>query len=423
MFKSQQLFDRQATDWGFRKTVFSQVYRSVGNNNRVFRISSDYRAWRANLVGMHSTDAGGPYRESVERMCFELQAPVLPLFTICPNGAADVGENRDTFVPRPMPSKEKVDEYSLRVSAFEFVGKLMGLSLRSKHLLPLQLAPIVWKGLVQERITLEDILAIDIYSYKLIRKIQRTLGESVADDEDEDEKSASLREDQFNQEMGDMKFEVMNSARELVPLLPGGSHITLNWNNRQQFLQALIDFRVHEFDEQFKAIRRGLAQIVPIRLLSLFSWSDLSRLVCGEDQMNIDLMQSVAQYESYNANHPVVQMFWTMFRERFTEEERRKFLQFTWGRSRLPLSRDTFGSRYFKIQRYGVSNPDKKLPISHTCFFSIEIPEYSNIDIMTDRIRYAIHNCTGIDGDGSLQSDGSSLFDNDEDGMPQSLFT
>ena len=40
-------------------------------------------------------------------------------------------------------------------------------------------------------------------------------------------------------------------------------------------------------------------------------------------------------------------------------------------------------------------------PISHTCFFELEIPEYSSIDIMRERLVYAINNCLTIDGDGN----------------------
>ena len=40
-------------------------------------------------------------------------------------------------------------------------------------------------------------------------------------------------------------------------------------------------------------------------------------------------------------------------------------------------------------------------PISHTCFFELEIPEYTSIDIMRERLVYAINNCLTIDGDGN----------------------
>jgi len=39
------------------------------------------------------------------------------------------------------------------------------------------------------------------------------------------------------------------------------------------------------------------------------------------------------------------------------------------------------------------------LPVSHTCFFHIELPSYSNKEIMREKILYAISHCTAIDLD------------------------
>jgi hypothetical protein len=62
-------------------------------------------------------------------------------------------------------------------------------------------------------------------------------------------------------------------------------------------------------------------------------------------------------------------------------------------------------------------NPDQYLPKAHTCFFSINLPEYTSKEVgipihrlslnmrdqvMASRIRYAISNCTEMDADFKL---------------------
>ena len=42
---------------------------------------------------------------------------------------------------------------------------------------------------------------------------------------------------------------------------------------------------------------------------------------------------------------------------------------------------------------------DKYLPIGHTCFFSIDLPNYSTIDILREKLIYALDNCLTIDAD------------------------
>lgn len=36
---------------------------------------------------------------------------------------------------------------------------------------------------------------------------------------------------------------------------------------------------------------------------------------------------------------------------------------------------------------------DTKLPISHTCFFSLELPDYSSYEILREKVLFAILNC------------------------------
>jgi hypothetical protein len=89
-----------------------------------------------------------------------------------------------------------------------------------------------------------------------------------------------------------------------------------------------------------------------------------------------------------------------MMREKLDDDERCQFLRFVWGRSRLPVRAEDF-DRKFKISRMHSSDraPDDYLPISHTCFFSLELPRYSSLEIMHEKILYAITHCIAIDAD------------------------
>ena len=75
---------------------------------------------------------------------------------------------------------------------------------------------------------------------------------------------------------------------------------------------------------------------------------------------------------------PVIVHFWRAM-ENLTQEERSQFIRFVWGRSRLPLKGRPW-PQTFKIQRMGGVS-DETLPVTHTCFFSIELPEYSTEEV------------------------------------------
>jgi E3 ubiquitin-protein ligase HERC2 len=140
-----------------------------------------------------------------------------------------------------------------------------------------------------------------------------------------------------------------------------------------------------------------MAEIVPLRWLSLFSHSELETLICGAPDIDLAMLKRHTIYEGYNSKSRVVQDFWSVMEE-FSPSDRSLYLRFVSGRARLPLN-DAGFDRSMKIQVLDRQNPDQYLPLSHTCFFSIEIPRYSSRQILKDRLLYAIRHCTAIDTD------------------------
>jgi hypothetical protein len=133
------------------------------------------------------------------------------------------------------------------------------------------------------------------------------------------------------------------------------------------------------------------------------------------DVVAVITQSRVAEYSGCRPDDRHVQFFWQTLRE-FSQEERSMFLKFTWGRTRLPLTADQFGQR-FKLHRFsapsGNTSHDKYLPSAQTCFFSISLPHYSSLEVMKEKLRYAIYNCQAIDGDetGTAMSAAAYLSD------------
>jgi len=75
------------------------------------------------------------------------------------------------------------------------------------------------------------------------------------------------------------------------------------------------------------------------------------------------------------------------------------FLKFVWGRSSLPSLSSHFTQKFIIQRHHRDQNPDSFLPESHTCYFTLDLPEYSTYDIMREKLMYAIHNCKQIDTD------------------------
>ena len=97
------------------------------------------------------------------------------------------------------------------------------------------------------------------------------------------------------------------------------------------------------------AVREGMARVVPVRLLSLFTGPELETMVCGSPDIPLDLLKSVVTYKGVEATAPLVRWFWETL-ESFSNAERSLFLRFVWGRTRLPRTIVDFRGRDFVFQ-------------------------------------------------------------------------
>lgn len=111
-------------------------------------------------------DAGGPYRECVTQFCLDLQSKELSLFIPCPNAKDEAGFNQDKLIPNPSLTSP------LKSAQYEFIGKLIGISIRTKNNVDLNFPSIIWKPLVCSRLDRTDLEAIDKYCCQFLDSIR-----------------------------------------------------------------------------------------------------------------------------------------------------------------------------------------------------------------------------------------------------------
>ncbi|XP_030756884.1 E3 ubiquitin-protein ligase HERC2 [Sitophilus oryzae] len=332
-----------------------------------------HRVWKVEFVGESVDDCGGGYSESIAEMCDELQNGSLPLLIPTPNGRDEAGANRDCFILNPTAKT------CLHLNMFRYLGVLMGIAIRTGSPLSLNLAEPVWKQLAGMDLTPADLTEIDrdyVPGLLCIRE-------------------AGPEEPLFQNL--EMPFSTPSSCSIDVSLSTKYKRIT--YENRLEYVRLALNFRLHEFDEQVKAVRDGMSKVVPVPLLSLFSGYELETMVCGSPDIPLSLLKSVATYKGIDSTAPLIQWFWEVMEE-FTNQERSLFLRFVWGRTRLPRTIADFRGRDFVIQiidKY--SPPDHFLPESYTCFFLLKMPKYSCKHVLQQKLKYAIHFCKSIDKD------------------------
>lgn len=163
--------------------------------------------------------------------------------------------------------------------------------------------------------------------------------------------------------------------------------------NHKEFVELVTKARLNEAQKQLDWIKEGFEGVIPLEVISFLSWDDIELRICGPKLVTVEALKAITNVgggEKYD------KMFWDMF-ESFTQEERKSYLKYVWGRSKIPSDTSSLAYKH-EVHVYG-HMAKECFPIAHTCFFSVDVPEYDSADQMAAKFRYAMAMCGEIDGD------------------------
>lgn len=158
-------------------------------------------------------------------------------------------------------------------------------------------------------------------------------------------------------------------------------------------------------------LKEGIQEIIDINILTFLNWDDIEKRASG-GEIETQILKNISDYRECSQDQNLIKWFWKMF-EAFTQEERKMYLKFVWGRSKIPVDTTNLAYRH-RITCFR-DWPENALPKSHTCFFQIDIPEYKSYDVMVDKIKYAIETCGEIDDDYSPDNIGDENAEGNND--------
>jgi hypothetical protein len=176
-----------------------------------------------------------------------------------------------------------------------------------------------------------------------------------------------------------------NMVKELE-LVPGGRNILLNDNNKITFIDKVIYAEaIRPFEDQIKYTQKGLYSLIGQEVGGVFSVEELNFLLSGQDDIDINDWKENTVYKGiYNANHPMINLFWQKICS-LKKNEIIRFLEFATGTGSVPI--DGFGSlkgiggriQKFTIEphtNYSCDNPEKYV------FYKIEAKRLHNTIIL-----------------------------------------
>ena len=180
----------------------------------------------------------------------------------------------------------------------------------------------------------------------------------------------------------------------------------MTFANREEYVQLVVQARLAEGAEQVRALRRGIAEVLPAGPLSLLTWREARELLCSEAEIDVEFLRTHTRYSGWGEDEEPVRWLWQILRE-FTDRERAQFVRFVSGRERLPREPDV---ELMVINRqYGSS-----LPKASTCFNTFYLPVYGSLNELREKLLLAITSCHDIDTDFRVRDD-SDFYRGDDD--------
>uniref|UniRef100_A0A8C4RM49 HECT and RLD domain containing E3 ubiquitin protein ligase 3 n=1 Tax=Erpetoichthys calabaricus TaxID=27687 RepID=A0A8C4RM49_ERPCA len=260
---------------------------------------------------------------------------------------------------------------------FHLTGIMCGLAIYNSTVVDLHFPLALYKKLLDVPPTLEDLKELSPTEGRSLQQLLEYPGDDI--------------EDAFC-----LNFSITREnygVTEVKDLVPGGQNITVNKSNRQEFVDAYLNYVFNRSVQQlYRAFSEGFLKVCGGKVLSLFQPSELMAMVVGNSNYNWEQMEKNAVYKGeYSAAHPTVQMFWQVFHE-FPLEKKRQFLLFLTGSDRIPI----YGMESLQIAIQSTAGSEQHLPVAHTCYNLLDMPRYTSKEVLRKRLTQAIEQYEGF---------------------------
>nr|CRZ22090.1 Bm8133 [Brugia malayi] len=314
------------------------------------------------FIGEEADDAGGVKKEFFMLLFQELLQAKYGMFT----------ENEESHLI--WFSGVETDPLS-----FKLVGMLCALAIYNSVLVDFPFPLALYKKILDVPLELEDLSELSPAEGRSLR--------SLLDYEDDD-----------IEEVFSLKFMISVSLlgdSKDIELKTNGAEIPVNQANKLEFVQLYIKKRLEEgcygeIGRQMRSFAEGFGSVMHSKIMNFFQPQELMEMVVGNENYDWNLFRKNAEYKGvYHARHEAILCFWEVFFE-FNIVERKKFLQFLMGTTRIPIQ--GMSAVQIRIQPCD----EKALPVAHTCFNLLDLPNITDRQEMRRRLLICLDQCHGF---------------------------
>uniref|UniRef100_A0A8C3U6H3 HECT-type E3 ubiquitin transferase n=1 Tax=Catharus ustulatus TaxID=91951 RepID=A0A8C3U6H3_CATUS len=316
------------------------------------------------FVGEEAVDAGGVRKEFFLLIMRELLDPKYGMF-------------RYYEESRLIWFSDKTFEDS---DLFHLIGVVCGLAIYNFTIVDLHFPLALYKKLLNKKPSLDDLK-------ELMPDVGRGMQQLLDYPEDDIEEAFCLN----------FTITVENfGTTEIKELVPKGADIPVVKQNRQDFVDAYVDYIFNRsVASLYSAFHEGFHKVCGGKVLQLFQPSELQAMVIGNtnyDWKELEKVRTRVKYKGeYWADHPTIKIFWEVFHE-LSLEKKKQFLLFLTGSDRIPI----LGMKCLKLVIQPTGGGEDYLPVAHTCFNLLDLPKYTDKETLKSKLIQAIDHYEGF---------------------------
>ncbi|XP_053307028.1 probable E3 ubiquitin-protein ligase HERC4 isoform X3 [Spea bombifrons] len=313
------------------------------------------------FVGEEAVDAGGVRKEFFLLIMRELLDPKYGMFRYYEDSRL-IWFSDQTFEDSDL---------------FHLIGVVCGLAIYNFTIVDLHFPLALYKKLLKKKPTLDDLK-------ELMPDVGRSMQQLLDYSEDDIEETFCLN----------FTITVENfGATEVKELIPNGAETPVNENNKQNFVNAYVDYIFnHSVASLFNAFSAGFHKVCGGKVLELFQPNELQAMVIGNTNYDWKELENNTEYKGeYWADHHTIKMFWEVFHE-LPLEKKKQFLLFLTGSDRIPI----LGMKSLKLVIQPTGGGNSFLPVAHTCFNLLDLPKYTDKETLKSKLIQAIDHYEGF---------------------------
>ncbi|XP_045467862.1 probable E3 ubiquitin-protein ligase HERC4 isoform X2 [Harmonia axyridis] len=259
---------------------------------------------------------------------------------------------------------------------FMLIGIICGLAIYNFTIINIPFPLALYKKLLEESVGLVDMKGLSPTVHNSLQSILDYEGDDFVD-------------------VFDLTFAIDKNVFDhnvTVPLKPNGDKIVVTQENKREYVDLYVDYIFNtSVKSHYEAFHHGFMKVCGGRVLKLFHSHELMAVVIGNENYDWHALEETTTYKNgFSSSHQTIRWFWEVIHE-MSLANKKKFLLFLTGSDRIPIQ----GMKAIKIiiQK---TNDDRYLPVAHTCFNLLDLPEYNTKERLRFKLMQAIQHTEGF---------------------------